>query len=469
MTYAVLMQLGNDDAAQMSTWLVLFAIAAVLLGICAKVGIGVRGRIIAMAAFVSSTCVLIWIGEGKIDLHRVCARFRGTLSAHPAPRSRSPAARQSHDRRPARRLRNHRQADAGLLPHRDCRHSVVLDLRAGVGAIVAAMEGFQREILPAADIGRSVVRRVCDPRLRSAVHQELRVARCAVRARSAPAAPRGWFGSAGTIRTPSRTFGCCIRLFSRSATILRSTASSRSWCWRSCRWSLFLPRPASFWHSPLTAITVAAWVAIAGWAIFQGDKVVMRYILPALLLCIPLAAAAGEHVTARWFRPRILGKAVIAAAFATICITASFSVGLYFFPGARDQGRTRRRSALRPRSSVVRADGHGQSCGPARRSRVFGFKLQVRLAAGPDPVFIRSPDGPVSRQHGGRAVALVLSSGLQLHPAGPVRTIPAICCTISRTRRHGSTSRVTARTIQWDRSTYPMIMTKGGPTEYGRR
>jgi membrane protein insertase Oxa1/YidC/SpoIIIJ len=44
-----------------------------------------------------------------------------------------------------------------------------------------------------------------------------------------------------------------------------------------------MPRPTSFWHSPLTAITIAAVAAIIVWAIFQGDKVVMRYILPVLL------------------------------------------------------------------------------------------------------------------------------------------------------------------------------------------
>ena len=96
--------------------------------------------------------------------------------------------------------------------------------------------------------------------------------------------------------------------------------------------ALFLRRPETYRRSPLTAVTAAAWVAIAGWAGFQGDKVVTRYLLPVLLLCIPLAAAAAEHVTKRSFRPCALGVAVIAACFATLYITAHFSTGLYFFP-----------------------------------------------------------------------------------------------------------------------------------------
>ena len=68
MTYAVLIQIGRDDAAQMVTWVVLFAIAATLVGICAEVGIGLRGQIVAMTSLITSTAVLIWVGEGKIDL-----------------------------------------------------------------------------------------------------------------------------------------------------------------------------------------------------------------------------------------------------------------------------------------------------------------------------------------------------------------------------------------------------------------
>ena len=44
MTYAVLMQIGNEDAAQMITWPVFFAISAVLIGACQKTGIGLRGQ-----------------------------------------------------------------------------------------------------------------------------------------------------------------------------------------------------------------------------------------------------------------------------------------------------------------------------------------------------------------------------------------------------------------------------------------
>ena len=48
--------------------------------------------------------------------------------------------------------------------------------------------------------------------------------------------------------------------------------------------ALFLRRPERLALSPLTAISVAAFAAIALWAVIYGDKVVTRYFLPALLL-----------------------------------------------------------------------------------------------------------------------------------------------------------------------------------------
>jgi hypothetical protein len=93
---------------------------------------------------------------------------------------------------------------------------------------------------------------------------------------------------------------------------------------------LFLRRPERLALSPLTAVSVAAFAMIATWAVPYGDKVVPRYFLPALLLCIPLAARAAENVTDRSFRPRYLGIAVIFFAFTVLFLTARFSMGVYF-------------------------------------------------------------------------------------------------------------------------------------------
>ena len=181
--------------------------------------------------------------------------------------------------------------------------------------------------------------------------------------------------------------------------------------------ALFLRRPETFRRSPLTAVTAAAWVAIAGWAGFQGDKVVTRYLLPVLLLCIPLAAAAAEHVTKRSFRPCALGVAVIAACFATLYITANFSTGL-FFPLGDSEDSLRARAALRPRPAMVCPNGRDQSGGPGRRPRIVVLEFQVLSARGSHSVLVQPSDCRLPRQYGRGAMAVVPCARLQLHSSG---------------------------------------------------
>src|SRR5262249_37402427 len=94
--------------------------------------------------------------------------------------------------------------------------------------------------------------------------------------------------------------------------------------------ALFLRRPERVAESPLTAMSVAAFAAIAFWAVTFGDKVVPRYFLPALVLRIPLAARAAENVTDQSFRPRYLGVAVISFSLAVLWLTARFSMSFLF-------------------------------------------------------------------------------------------------------------------------------------------
>ena len=92
MTYAALMQIANQDAAQIFTWVANLAGAMVLVGICDKAGLGLRGKIFALAMMFSSTAVLAWIGEGKIDLFASSLGLAGVALLVPS-RSGMPIAR----------------------------------------------------------------------------------------------------------------------------------------------------------------------------------------------------------------------------------------------------------------------------------------------------------------------------------------------------------------------------------------
>src|SRR5262249_13270134 len=331
MTYAVLMQLGNDDAAQMSTWVVTFALAGVLLGICARAGIGLRGQIVAFAALGSTTAIMVWIGEGKIDLLSSSMGLAALYLLIPRP-------------------------DLGPLPRSDL---VIAGLLAGFAITTKLMLGFCLAVAsgillfwtyaPASVRTRRPWQGLSVRSLGPLFSAGLLFGGFTLVGLApqfikngillgAPFAPLGtpytewlvedrWYG-ADTVRLIRLlypfvlTFGDYFAQYGQLSVLVLAFLPL----------ALFLRRPQSFWHSPLAAITVAAWVAIAGWATFQGDKVVTRYILPVLLLCIPLAAAAAEHVTARAFRPRMLGTLVIAACFATLYMTANFSTNFYFFP-----------------------------------------------------------------------------------------------------------------------------------------
>ena len=331
MTYAVLMQIGNEDAAQMITWPVFFAISAVLVGACRETGVGLRGRIVAVAALASSTAAISWVGEGKVDL---IASALGLASLYFLI--------------PRRDLVPLPRCDlmvAGLLAGFAITAKLILAFCLGMASAVllfwtyapAAMrwrppwkELTTRSLLPLLSagllFGAFVLIGLAPHFIKNGVLL------------SAPLAPLGtgntdwlvrerWYDAATVAHIRILypfvlTFGEYFAQYGQLSVLVLAFLPL----------ALFLQRPKTFRRSPLTAVTAAAWVAIAGWASFQGDKVVTRYLLPVLLLCIPLAAAAAEHVTGRWFRPRVLGTAVIAACFATLYITANFSTGLYFAP-----------------------------------------------------------------------------------------------------------------------------------------
>lgn len=331
MTYAALMRIGNDDVARMSTWAILFVFLGLLIGLCQRTGIGLRGKIIALAAFASTTTVLIWIAEGKIDLIASALGIASLYLLVPRP-DLSPLSR-------------HSLILAGLLAG----FAITTKLMLGFCLVVSSAVLLFWTYAPAAfrtwrpwqGLSLRSLIPLFSAGLIFGAFLLLGVAPQVIKnwaLLDAPFAPLGtagtnwlvrelWYDTEAVARIRLLypfvlTFGEYFAQYGQISVLALAFLPL----------ALFMPRPVSYWRSPLTAITVAAVVAIIAWAAFQGDKVVMRYILPVLLLCIPLAAAAAEYVTASAFRPRIVGTTAIAACFATLYITASFAMGNYFFP-----------------------------------------------------------------------------------------------------------------------------------------
>ena len=331
MTYAALMRIGNDEAAQMSTWAIVLVFFGLLIGICERAGTGLRGKVVALTAFASTTAMLIWIGEGKIDLIASALGLASLYMLIPRP-------------------------DLAPLPRS---HLILAGLLVGFAVTTKLMLGFCLVMASAVMLfwtfapapfrtrrpwqgltlgllipllsaglifGAFVLVGVAPHIIKNWILLGWPLAPIATAGIDWLVADR-WYDAETVAHIRLLypfvlTFGEYFAQYGQLSVLVLAFLPL----------SFFLPRPQSFWRSPLTAITVAAVVAIIGWATFQGDKVVMRYILPVLLLCIPLAAAAAEHVTAPTFRPRLVGFAAIVACFATFYITANFSFGGYFLP-----------------------------------------------------------------------------------------------------------------------------------------
>jgi hypothetical protein len=331
MTYAVLMQIGNEDAAQMVTWVVLFAIAAVLMGICTKLGLGLRGRIVALAMLVTTSAAMNWVGEGKIDLIATGLAVASLYFVVP--------------RRDLSALAPGELMAGGLLAG----FAVTAKLMLGFCVLVIGSILLFWTHAPPTIRSHQPWTALHPRRLMPLVLAGLLFGLFALIGMApqfikngvllgAPFAPLGtsftgwlvvelWY-DADTVRHIRMlyplvlTFGEYFAQYGNLSVLVLAFVPL----------AVFLPRPASFWRSPLTAVTLAAWIAIALWAMFQGDKVVMRYILPALILCIPLAAASAERVTAPEFRSRPLRVLVPASCLAALCMTAFFVTNYWYFP-----------------------------------------------------------------------------------------------------------------------------------------
>jgi hypothetical protein len=328
MNYAALIQFGSADAAQMLTYVAGLGLAVVLVDICAFVGIGLRGQILALTMAFTSTAVLSWIGEGKIDLIAAALGFAGLRFVPPCGDKSKPC------------------------------FLIIGGLLIGCAITAKLILGFSLAIIAAVLLGFAYVPD----------------ALLALRGKSWRCAAMPFVGACAFLSLG--TFIGLLPHFVKNWVLLGEplaplfSPGRADWLVED-RWytlsviarirmlypfvltfgeywaqfgtlsvlvlaflplSFFLAPARSPWRSPLVAVTTASWVALAAWAAMQGDKVVTRYILPALLLCIPLAAAAAEQASCRCFRPRWLGTATLACCFVALIVTGAHSVGLYFFP-----------------------------------------------------------------------------------------------------------------------------------------
>jgi hypothetical protein len=334
MTYAGFMSLGSPDAAQLSSWLALVAAAFVFAGLCAKVGLEQRGRWLALACLFTSTGVLYWIGEGKIDLFHMAYGIAAYWWAIPTltgavgdARLRYRMAGLLTGLAVVAKLQNVQTLAPGIFlllawPHLPALGRALRELRG-----TALLTSLRSVVLPVviASIWMSIA--ILPHLLKNGVML------------GNPLAP---------VSADGRQFGWLMSEIWYSPEIMRRIQCTFPFAltWGSY-WAqygnlsplvlaflpltLLLPRPATFWSSPLVALSAAAALILGTWLYSHPDKLVVRYFLASLLMWIPLAARAAEHVC-RSTQPSWLGKGVQVLTAATLLLVYWDSSGLFYFP-----------------------------------------------------------------------------------------------------------------------------------------
>lgn len=96
--------------------------------------------------------------------------------------------------------------------------------------------------------------------------------------------------------------------------------------------AIFLPKPKSLRDSPLAAITLAALAGLICWVILRPSLLSPRYILATLLLFIPLAARAAEHIS--WSNPKQqwLSGSIMVGIIVTLVTVGLYFKNITFFP-----------------------------------------------------------------------------------------------------------------------------------------
>lgn len=306
MHFAALMSLGSPQAAKLFVWPTSLAIAMMLLAIGAKVGLGLRGKWIALAALFSSTAFTYLITDGKVDLF---ATAMGMAAFY--------WALQTGERKGALALRL-----TGLFTGLAviAKFSYLAPLLPGILLLVVwqrAISSEERSVgaslislaMATLSLGFWMVLPVIPHLLKNGVLF------------GEPLAPflssggQSWLSQ--TWYTPEITgyivltyplalvFGRYPMQYGNLSPLILAFAPL----------AFLLPRPRSIAGSRLVQITLAAAMGVVIWVILCPSILAPRYILSPLLMFIPLAARSAEYVTQLETKPRWLSAGILICLF----------------------------------------------------------------------------------------------------------------------------------------------------------
>jgi hypothetical protein len=88
MHHALLLSLGSQDAAKLFSWPTMMAGALMLVSICARCGAGRPGKWLGLILLYTTSGVIWWIGEGKVDIYSTALGLAAVYWLLPGPRSR---------------------------------------------------------------------------------------------------------------------------------------------------------------------------------------------------------------------------------------------------------------------------------------------------------------------------------------------------------------------------------------------
>jgi len=303
MHYAALMSLGSPDAARMFSWITVLAGAVMLVSICDESRLSRRGRLIALAMMASSSALLLFAADGKVDMFAMALGLAACYWAM--------------------------KPDALSLTGLFAGFAIVAKVSylGSLPVVILVLvlwpylqrNGASARLWPMA---RSL--------LIIGAWTGLALAPHLIKNGVLLGDPLAFYGNWNVPVFPSPTGNEIAYTFPLDLTFFYIGNPSPLFL-AFLPLILFLPRPKSLLESPLARVSVAAFIGMLIWVfVFPSFTLRTRYYLTLMLLFIPLAARAAEHVTRLDTKPRILSGAIITAILITVySATQYFAISKY--------------------------------------------------------------------------------------------------------------------------------------------